>query len=89
MDGRQVEQVKEWYILDREKLTPKELNNIEGSRVREYASIGYEFGVPIHYNGRNNAGEAEHKIIQYIREQKKRSDWKSNQKHFVPSPSIY
>ena len=54
MDGRQVEQVKEWYIPDREKLTPKELNNIEGSWVTEFASIYYDFGVPIHYNGRNN-----------------------------------
>lgn len=75
----------ERHIPDREELTEQELIQKENWNQETFIEFGQDINREIIYNGRNIEGEGEHKIVRFIKEQKRRQEWVKNQKHYILS----
>lgn len=86
MDGEQPDQKVIIKSQNGENHQSKSFDQEEEKRNMDtFKNFGQRIGIPLVYNGRGNKGEAEHKIIQYIKQKKSNDEFDVNKKHYVVS----
>ena len=89
MDGespmQKIQNQKSNYVQQCSQMDEKELARLEKWNKNTFTQFGKDINRQILYNGREEKGEAEHKIIGYIRDQKSQGLMNHDQKNYVIS----